>query len=161
VHAGELLSVWAFDYTAYLERLPGHWKGTAIFHPEIRPAVHLVTAPRASNPNLHSQDGVFTLFKPDKIVDLEGPDRRPLNEQVAASLFSAANGNPLFLEFTLPVAESGKMMSRLSQIGVNAATLFPGYGGAVRTLEEELGLAYTLLGDEERGAPLPRTRCGP
>ena len=77
----EFLSVWAFDYSAYLYRLPGFHVGTTILHPDQRPAVHLVTAPRASNPNLHSQDGSSpfpaTELKPD-----HPPDRRPLNVQV-------------------------------------------------------------------------------
>ena len=137
VPTNESLSVWAFDYSAYLERLPGHWTGTAMLHPELSPAVHLVTAPRASNPNLHAQDGVFTLFRPSSVNPTEQPDRRPLNDQVAASIGNDPKKDPLLHEFTLPIEQSDMVMWRLSQIGVNAATLFPGFGGVVRTLEEE------------------------
>jgi hypothetical protein len=135
---GATLSVWAFDYSRYLERLPGSWEGTAMLHPDARDAVHLVTAPRASNPNLHAQDGVFTLFRPARVDMPLPPDRRSLDELVQAYPLEQVNGNILFREFTLHTSEASLLMRQLSQIGVNAATLFPGYGGVVRTLQEEL-----------------------
>jgi len=133
----EFLSVWAFDYSAYLYRLPGFHVGTTILHPDQRPAVHLVTAPRASNPNLHSQDGVFTLFQRQSVKPDDPPDRRPLNVQVEESIGNHAGSRPLFYEFTLPIEQSDMVMWPLSRIGVNAARLFPGFGGVVRTMWEE------------------------
>ena len=81
----------------------GDHTGTSRLHPSISPAVHLVTAPRASNPNLHAQDGVFTLFKGKKVKPNDPPDRRSLNDQVTQSLNTTAISNSLFFEFTLPL----------------------------------------------------------
>ncbi len=136
---GEFLSVWAFDYSNYLKRLPGDHGETTVLHPDVRPAVHLITAPRASNPNLHAQDGVFTLFKPSRAKPDDPPDRRPLNAQVEESLggHAARVQQPLFYEFTLPVDLYDMVMWPLSRTGVNAASLFPGFGGVVRTMREE------------------------
>ena len=133
----EFLSVWAFDYSAYLAKLPGDHTGTSRLHPSIRPAVHLVTAPRASNPNLHAQDGVFTLFRGENVKPNDRPDRRSLNDQVSQSLNTTAISNSLFIEFTLPLDQSFEMMFLLSQMGINAAKLFPGYDGVVKTILEE------------------------
>ena len=133
----EFLSVWAFDYSGYLWKLPGDYTGTSRLHPSISPAVHLVTAPRASNPNLHAQDGVFTLFKGKNVKPNDPPDRRSLNDQVSQSLNTTAISNSLFSEFTLPLNDSFQMMFLLSMMGINAAKLFPGYHGVVKTMLEE------------------------
>ena len=62
---------------------------------------------------------------------------RPLDVQAAESLGKHEGQRPLFYEFTLPVEQSDMVLWPLSRTGVNAAKLFPGYGGVVRTMREE------------------------
>ena len=60
-----------------------------------------------------------------------------MNAQVEESIGNHAGSRPLFYEFRLPIEQSDMVMWPLSRIGVNAARLFPGFGGVVRTMWEE------------------------
>jgi hypothetical protein len=99
--------------------------------------VHLITAPRASNPNLHAQDGVFTLYRSDVSEAGGHPDRRDLTEQVMESLGTSSFRKPLFVEFTLSAKLAWDAMVLLSRMGVDSARLFPGYDGVVKCVYEQ------------------------
>jgi len=119
------LSVWAFH--ALLADLQNQ---LAAVEPNHR--VLLVTAPRSTNSNLHAQKGLFTLIINREVDPIARVDRSPMNV-IGESL------KPRFrlLHFTLPVEESPRLLRLLALEGINAANLFPGYGGVVRALEEE------------------------
>jgi hypothetical protein len=91
------------------------------------PIVELVRAPHAGNPNLHAQGGVFTLvrsgmLKPD---DLEVPV--PVN---------AVENFPVWA-LTLSWADAPALLYLLSHLGVTAASVFPGFDGVLKSLDEE------------------------
>lgn len=88
---------------------------------------------------------------------LDAPaDRRPLNDALLGKhLWEAeqfdegppqldlgspapedAGPGPSVIQFTLPASECGELLRLLSRLGVDAAALFPGYGGVVRSLRE-------------------------
>ena len=90
-----------------------------------RERIELITAPGASNPNLHAQKGLFTLFRS------EGVDRRPLDEMIQ-SLPSRYE----LVHFTLPIEEASKLLRLLSHQEITGATIYPGYGGAARAMLE-------------------------
>jgi hypothetical protein len=89
--------------------------------------VEIVRAPHAGNPNLHAQHGLFTLLHaahagwndPESRVPAESAE----NLQVSA--------------LSLPWAEAPALLYLLSHMGITAASVFPGFGGVVESLDEE------------------------
>ena len=132
-------SVWVFEYSKYLAMKCGgrpHSRIREYIEYELRPpVVELVTAPHASNPYLHAQDGVFSLFRrvffPDDPVD-----RRPLDVQLRET-FHKPPSDIIFYEITLPIRDAGSIMWLLAKEGITAAHIFPGYAGVVQCLAEE------------------------
>lgn len=119
------MSVWAF-----------HMLGIdlqAALPPELRMAkVVLVTAPRSSNSNLHAQRGIFTLF-----ADTSAGPHSLVNRATMDAIGETLRPPLRLLHFTLPIEEAPKLLRLLALEGINAASLFPGYGGVVRALREE------------------------
>lgn len=81
--------------------------------------VQVVRAPRASNPNLHLQSGLFTICE----------DERPLDAVLDGF------GDALF-KITLPVQEAGRLLRILAQNFVQGATVYAGYEGVTRSMKE-------------------------
>ena len=97
----------------------------------------IVTAPSASNPNLHAQEGIFTLTG-RAIADEQAPDRRPL-EQVFLDWCHAQNVTfrmNVFHCITLPQEKSIELSRELAREGVTRATLFPDLYGVVDAVKE-------------------------
>jgi hypothetical protein len=126
------LSVWAFS-NSFLTDVE------MTLSPDGRgmPHVQLVQAPRASNPNLHAQAGLFTLwFKSGSVASLES-----VTAQLLASLSANMRAHwetvsPLH-HFTLPWSEAPSMLRMLSYEGVGAQRMFPGRDGVVRAMKEK------------------------
>jgi hypothetical protein len=113
------LAVWALrfsrhDWTSQFTDLP----------------LQIITAPNTGNDNLKAQRGLFTLYRPEKIVWNKEIDRRPFDE-IALEIEGAT-----FYRFTLPITEAGKLLYLLSLEGVTGATMFPNYDGVVKTITE-------------------------
>jgi hypothetical protein len=121
----DALSVWAFHALSleFQKRLATS---------DTRVRVVIVTAPRSTNQNLHAQKGVFTLAIHKGIVTVDKVDRTPMNV-----LEKELKPRLRLLHFTLPVTEAPRLLRLLALEGVNASSLFPGYGGVVKTLHEE------------------------
>jgi len=116
------LSVWAFNKLK--TRLhPRH----ATREP---PWIETVTAPAAGNPNLYAQKGLFTLFRSDRLTEI---DRRPINE----ILLEAQPSTYELFHFTLPVTDAADLLRLLSYQDITAATVYPGYGGVAKAVFEE------------------------
>ncbi|MBZ5655833.1 MAG: FRG domain-containing protein [Acidobacteriia bacterium] len=130
------LCVWAFAVDRFASRFD---KEDASFFGEQRPPaapIVKVTAPHAHNPNLHAQDGLFTVELRDVKDKLNGPiDRKPLDEIVGELL--SDRDMTLFHRIRLPWLHAPHLMWRLRQENLNRATVFPGYAGVVQALEEE------------------------
>ena len=141
-NAAERMGIWCFC-TDILWYLPQTKKNERIV---------LVDPPRAANPNLLAQNGVFT-FHQHAIALKEPPLVKPFN-QVAEDLYSSvannltghmngaafkAAGAPLCL-LTLPTSQSRFLLNLLADEDVTASKLFPGYDGVVRELYERLEL---------------------
>ena len=97
----------------------------------------MIAAPLAKIPNLRAQDGVFLLNRPLEIDLDANVDRRPFD-----SLLMAKSDNDLdlrvFVHFTLPIKQAGRLLWLLAIEGVTGAKLFPGYDGVARALQEKL-----------------------
>jgi hypothetical protein len=134
------LSVWGFAYEQY----------AAYFHPslsqysEVRPLpaslpIAKVTAPHAGNPNLHAQDGLFTLVR-SKLGPKDGPVSREALEDVVCRTFrdeDLEEVGTLLRRVRLPWKEAGHLMQLLRREGINGATIFPGFDGVVRFMRED------------------------
>jgi hypothetical protein len=89
--------------------------------------IAVVYPPRAGNPNLYAQRGVFTLTR--GTID---ETRQPL-EQTLGHLSPISR----MRKFTLPGKQAPQLLRLLALEGISAATLFPGYSGAAAGLLEE------------------------
>ncbi len=97
--------------------------------------VFFVTAPRAANPLMHAQNGVFTYHKITRFAPDAAIDRRPLNEML--SVGCPILPEPLFKKITMPISQSGKLLFQLALDGIMAHTVFPDCRGAIRAVAEE------------------------
>ena len=103
--------------------------------------IQLVTALCAGNPNLHAQQGLFTLFR-SKIDPQDPVERRAVDEILQNTMVFGKTGPKttrpykVLLHFTLPANEAGNLLWHLAKEGVTAARLFPGYAGVVKGLDE-------------------------
>lgn len=129
----ERLAVWAFEGIAYdLNRIAS--QGLSARMSKIR-EITVVTAPAASNPNLRAQRGAFTLCRKAQVALDASADREPM-DCVVRNLRAQDDIYNTLIEFSLPICESPKLLRRLARENVDAATLFPGYGGVARAVRE-------------------------
>lgn len=124
------ISVWALslDFVEDTQGVADMGSGT--------PHLQVVTAARASNPNLHAQAGLFTAwFEVNGVFPLESkipilvdalPPRRRINW---------ANKSPLH-HFTLPHSETPLLLRMLSYENIDGSHMFPGRDGVVRAMKE-------------------------
>lgn len=103
--------------------------------------LHVVRAPWASNPNLRAQRGLFTLhhkkIDPNDTVDLEKVDG--LDEAIVRLIKGNKTerfSKPVMYRLQLPIENSPRLLYLLYQKGINAASVFPGYGGVTKSLKE-------------------------
>jgi hypothetical protein len=131
VSGDDRLAVWCLNWRYVWLRWPGDKPD------EIE--VLLVMAPRATNPNLHAQGGVFTV----RIVRPKNPaapiDRKSLDvaiEDTAPCDDIDGIRFPVMRRVTLPIRESGRVLRLLAGHNIHAASIFPGFNGVVRHLSE-------------------------
>lgn len=111
-------------------------------------ALSTQTAPAASNPNLHAQQGLFTR------IGGENAHRLPVDDFVRLAVTAATTwkyepwdnlegrnpnliARPIMRRLLLPQIEAPRLLRLLANEGVTGATMFPGYDGVVRGLREE------------------------
>jgi hypothetical protein len=96
--------------------------------------VRMVTAPAAGNVNLRAQKALFLVDRPPRL-DPDAPvDTRPWNEALA-DMFLLSD-DPVLTQVCLPVEEAPRLLRLLAFQGVDAATVFPGFDGVVKALDE-------------------------
>ena len=135
------LAVWAFNrvFDGSLR-----WREEFAQEPGKRVPYETVTVPYATNPNIQSQQGVFTVVRHE--MSSSTIDRGPLDETLYAYLerhlpaVLDSNGVPipLFRKFVLPWREFERLLRELAKAGINASTVFPGYGGVVEAVREKI-----------------------
>lgn len=133
----KMLSVWAFAYPRFVAHFDKQISYS--FSNSVDIPVITVTAPHIMNPNLHAQDGLFTLVR-KQTSSLSSPvEQVPINDIVEEILNQSEDSNDraIFRQFTLPWERADDLMWLLSRERISAATLFPGFGGVTKALEEE------------------------
>lgn len=124
----ETMAVWALNHWAIRQG----WK-SAPTH------VSVVTAPQASNRNLAAQAGLFTVVRHrHEGVGLDSVlAARMADPELQILGGRGVEKNPVMWKLTLPHAEAPRLLKILALDGVSAASVFPGYAGVVRSLEEQ------------------------
>jgi hypothetical protein len=98
----------------------------------------VVQSPRAGNPNLHAQAGIFT-FGRKVAMTPAGTDKVSVvsvDELVAGSARENDLKLPLFYKYTLPRSEAGALLKWLARVPVTGASLFPGLDGVARDVRD-------------------------
>ena len=128
---GGYLSVWALSET-FLQKIAAA-ENTGELSQAV-PIIRLVTAPRASNPNLHAQAGVFLLWwRTARVLDL----REVLllfRQELDRTQF--AWRSPTLRHIKLPWSEAPKLLRLLSYEQVDGSRMFPGADGVVKAMRE-------------------------
>lgn len=131
----ERIELWSLDYLYLSEFVTGN-KLEDCRLKVIRPSY-------SGNPNLAAQRGLFSLWQVDKgpfsdKVERKFTDRTPLDNLVT-DIMDVANvqgSNIVFYRITLPKKEIVPVLRHLFAQDRTAATLFPGYAGVCRAIDE-------------------------
>jgi hypothetical protein len=131
-HADGKLSVWAFslDMLALGESFP---TSRAVSPPPFT----VITAPSATNSNLHAQEGVFTLGQ--RIIEYDAPiDRTPFDQMLQnwAQQHGVQSSREWFHRVTLPKSQAERLCVELAYEGITQAALFPNFYGVVEAMKD-------------------------
>jgi hypothetical protein len=124
---GEFLSVWSLNLD---------WVINTAFPGNSNMPVYVVTAPHASNPNLHAQGGIFTTEILTRSTFPKPVNCKPVNILIEKEWKALRCTNPVMVHIKLPYSEAKKLLRLLNQEGINAATIYPGYKGVADSLIE-------------------------
>ena len=84
-----------------------------------RPALVTVTAPTAGNPNLHAQEGLFTVTDPARFDWATKADYTPLDQLLARA--TGQQTTPSLYHFTLPIRHAPHLFTLLTRERIAAA----------------------------------------
>jgi hypothetical protein len=99
-----------------------------------------VTAPNATNPNLHAQGGLFTLVYPTKTDVHPLPDLDVVLKDLAKSVPKHIERYaPFLVKFVLPAKEARVALRLLAADNVHAGTVWPGLRGVAELVKERGG----------------------
>lgn len=103
------------------------------------PTCEIVETQRYGNPNLHAQEGLFTLCR-GKVL---GEDGKPIPlEDLLTTIARQADKVgmgflPCLRRFTLPSSQAETLLEELRVDQIDAVTLFPGMDGVMRALRAQ------------------------
>jgi hypothetical protein len=106
----------------------------------------VIRTTRADNPNLHAQDGLFTIAGAARGTDLNSTALLTIEgilSDVAAGLLPLRDGappipDPIMRKFVLPRDQEQALMRRLHQRRISASRIFPGLAGVAMSVRERL-----------------------
>lgn len=96
--------------------------------------IHLQEVPGCVSVNLAAQSGVL-MYLQEKIEPSENFSREPLNNYIPAKDCS-------LVKYTLPVKESLNILKLCEAYNVTTATMFPGYDGVAKMVEQKRKIKY-------------------
>ncbi len=112
------------------------------------PGLMVLSAPSASNPNLHAQAGLFTFVQPRSAHAIPLPS---IDEYIRDLELRSARGEqlyespgkpwqrrftPILVKLTLPAAQVRTLARLLAELGVSAASMYPGLDGVAKAIKE-------------------------
>jgi hypothetical protein len=106
-----------------------------------QPELRIIRPPRASNPNLRAQEGVFTVLVDKNRGWDDEAHFPPLNWLLEQRLEEHAQRSgdmrsPIVRKLVLPMSESGRLLRLLADDWISATHLYPGLPGVVEGLRE-------------------------
>jgi hypothetical protein len=138
----EPCAVWALDQ-GFVRAMAK----TVTRDPTIDPAIFVVTAPYATNPNLAAQGGLFTLVQPRSRDPHPIPDLDEALQHMADNAqIERGSLDPVLCKFTLPAKETRTALAMLAAEGMDAATVRPGLAGVAEALRERWSHQTALPG---------------
>jgi hypothetical protein len=96
----------------------------------------IVKVPSAANQNLHAQKGVLTLMLTEFPRGDQRFERKPLDKQLEQQLDRQPLPFSPLVYYTLPRAEAPALAEALTKLGINSASIFPGFKGAAESVNE-------------------------
>jgi hypothetical protein len=96
--------------------------------------LRLVTAPMASNPNLHAQSGLFTQARNGQAIAVDDYLRDFLSRHPE---LESSTPLPWMRKVSAPRSCAPNLLRLLALSGINGSSMFPGYEGAVKRLRKE------------------------
>ena len=99
--------------------------------------IKLVTPTYADNPNLYAQKGVMSYIPITRSEYYKAIDRRPLDEQIRSSYSNEKLYYPILVKATIPVQNASHTLKMLDSLGINASTIYPGYGSVYQKMMED------------------------
>ncbi|HZZ73442.1 MAG TPA: FRG domain-containing protein [Pirellulales bacterium] len=133
----ELSTIWAFNT-----------KGADRLTMRNAPDLHVLTVRRAINPNLHAQEGVFTLQEGGLNLGIRTPFATWPIEDVILNVNESdcyPKNHNFLIRINFPRVCGPEIRWLLERLGITAARLFPGHRGAAVAVEEK---AYSKLPPE-------------
>jgi hypothetical protein len=129
---GKRMAVWAINRAAFAAVLRSPAK------PQAPPPVTFITPPRAPNPNLHAQNGLFTFTGIEQDSFQSSIDRRPLDQLDFGPMPTGPEfkGLPVLFHFTISQSKAPELLWQLYKEGINGASCFPGYDGVAKCVRE-------------------------
>ena len=103
-----------------------------------------IVPPYAGNPNLQAQQGVLTYIYAHDLKNTP-VNTTPLDEFFSNLSIKPKKFVPLATKYVFPVNECFECLKTLRQLGYTGAFFFPGYGGVVKSLEEERLNPFSLI----------------
>jgi hypothetical protein len=105
------------------------------------PRISKVVTSYATNANMRAQKGLFLFDRPADLNLSAQVDRRPWDELIKQEVADwwvpeESDRFGLFDRICLPIEEATRLLRLLSIEGVDAASLFPNYDGAVSAIKE-------------------------
>lgn len=105
---------------------------------------NILTLPYEANPNIYSQQGVFSLVPHS--MDAVTVDRRPLDEVILEYIEKTLpelpdrfwNDHPVFICLTLPWCQCNDLLKLLAKSGVNKSVVFRTYEAVAETVMEQI-----------------------
>ena len=114
---------------------------------ENTPGIVLYTPEYASNPNLCAQKGVLSLncinnnIQEDNISQFKNETKnkevKPFDEIIKEQV-NGYNEEPILYKILIPTPQDDELYNYLRHQGYDASLIFPGYGGAAKTIKEDL-----------------------
>lgn len=123
------IEVWALNRTVGIRERYSAKIGNHPVH------LHMSAPPRAGNPNLHAQGGLFTF---NSFWGVEGGALHPADEIVRAMEKTNGFASPAMYRFRLPQRQAGAVLRLLAFEPVTGGTLFPGVSGVVRDVRDRV-----------------------
>lgn len=124
------LAIWAFD-------APRPYVGETItLEDDTEIELDVVTAPRASNPNLHAQQGIFTIVSTPNDFSWASTRQLSLVELLDGIDNPNERESPILIEISCDSRNAPELLWSLDRLGVNASTIYPDFAGAAKAVEE-------------------------